>query len=137
MTGINYRKHSQRLEEFKRLNEPEGKGRKMYPRGGWLLFANKCCLLERHTGGSPGVVNKRDTHKRTLTKLTVERSFHLTPALSQEQGSPRAFSAISVKHLPKNDPLKAPPSKTTHHPRWLRAHSPEQAQRQLFTVTVH
>lgn len=111
MTGINYRKHSQCLKEFERFNEPEGKRRKIYPRGGCLLLGKQVLPLPTPHWGSPGVLNKRDTHKKTQTKLPVERSFHLTPAPNQEQGLPRAFSAISVKHPPKNDPLKAPPPK--------------------------
>lgn len=111
MTGINYRKHSQRLKEFHRLHEPEGKRRKMYPRGGCLLLASKCLPLGTPHWGVPRGGQQEGHAEKKLTKLTVERSFHLTPVPSQEQRSPRAFSAISAKHPQKNDPLKAPPPK--------------------------
>lgn len=137
MTGINYRKHSQCLKELRdsvSLKEREEK----YIQGvAACSWQTSVASSNTTLGGPQGVVNKRSTHKKTWTKLLVESSFHLTPAPNQEQGLPRAFSAISVKHPPKNDPLKAPPPKPPHHLCWLRAHSPEQAQKQLFTVTVH
>lgn len=109
MAGINYRKHSQCLKEFERLNESAAKRGKKYPRGSWPLSANKCHPLPTpHCGGGgPRVVNKRVPPRQG----DMERSSHLTPAPSQEQGSPKAFFTSPPKAPLPNPPAKGTPAK--------------------------
>lgn len=107
MAGINYRKHSQCLKEFKRLNESAGKRQKNIQRGSWLLWANKCCPLQHRIGGVPGG-SARETPQ---AKRGVDKTLHGEEVLSRASTRPRAglSKSLLLHQLTKSTPPKPPP----------------------------
>lgn len=76
MVGINYRKHSQCLEEFEKLNKSGEQEKEKIFRGWPTALGEEVHQTEQGLGG----LSKRDTPQTIRqTKLLVERSSHLTP----------------------------------------------------------